>query len=92
MQVALELKSRKVFTRTSPQVVVNLNNGQFIASGWSQWKEETSPISEIPTKLSQLENDKNYVDINKVNELILQASGLKKEVHDNLPTQEEDEG
>ena len=54
------------------------------------FKDEFASKSDVPTKLSQLENDKNYVDITKVNELILQASGLKKEVHESLPTSGKD--
>lgn len=90
LQIAIELKTRRAFTRTAKQSRLFLTKLEINSATWSKWQEETNPIEEVPTKLSQLENDKNYVDITKVNELILQASGLKKEVHDTLPAQGKD--
>lgn len=90
LQIAIELKTRRAFTRTAEQSRLFSTKLEIKSATWSKWQEETNPIEEVPTKLSQLENDKNYVDITKVNELILQASGLKKEVHDTLPAQGKD--
>lgn len=90
LQIAIELKTRRAFARTAEQARLLPHKLEIQSGTWSKWQEETNPIEEVPTKLSQLENDKNYVDITKVNELILQASGLKKEVHDSLPTQGKD--
>lgn len=90
LQIAIELKTRRAFTRTAEQSRLFPTKLKIQSSTWSKWQEETNPIEEVPTKLSQLENDKNYVDITKVNELILQASGLKKEVYDTLPVQGKD--
>lgn len=90
LQIAIELKTRRAFTRTAEQSRLFPTKLEIKSATWSKWQEETNPIKEVPTKLSQLENDKNYVDITKVNELILQASGLKKEVYDTLPAQGKD--
>lgn len=76
-------KEQEIYSNTSSELT-----GAF--GTLSNQLQNKASKSDVPTKLSQLVNDKNYVDVNKVNELILQASGLKKEVHDSLPTQGKD--
>lgn len=92
-QLAINCDTGKTFIRKGKIISITTNKAS-INGGFDEWVETTSNFAtkeEIPTLLSQLTNDSNFKTEAEIQSMINNASKLKKEVVDSLPTTGKDD-